>query len=107
MDLRCPRCSGDNLSRATTKALATDVPTRCDDCGYEWLRPITLSCPRCGSSDVESVGIVDSWAYDDLESAREDPNTTEWSYIDKVEYQCGACRNSWSRVHGTTPYQPD
>jgi hypothetical protein len=79
---------------------------RCEQCGHEWDRPVKVLCRRCSSSNVDVVGVHQSWAFDDPEAAQEDPATTEWSYLDKVVYSCGDCNNSWTKVFGTEPYDP-
>lgn len=76
---------------------------RCRACGHAWRRKPNVSCRRCGSGDVDEVA-VDGWAYDDLEEARENPQTTAWSYVDKTLYRCQKCRFEWQVAGESRPY---
>jgi hypothetical protein len=49
---------------------------------------------------------VDGWAYDDLEEAREDPQTTAWVYVDKTVFTCRKRRNVWQVAGASRPYRP-
>lgn len=54
---------------------------------------------------MEDVAI-DGWAYDDLEEARENPQTTDWSYVDKTLFRCRKCRFEWQVGGSSRPYAP-
>ena len=101
----CPACGSDDLSVDTAAPPGRDKALLCEGCGHRWRRTARRSCPRCGSADIEE-GVVDGWAYDDLEQAREDPTHAEWSYVDRVILRCLACRKMWDEVEGSRPYQP-
>jgi hypothetical protein len=53
--------------------------------------------------DVDQTA-VDGWAFDDLEEARENPQTTEWSYVDKTVFTCRKCRYTWTAAGESRPY---
>jgi transposase-like protein len=106
MPIICPQCASDNLSRNDSAPDGPGIPTRCQDCAHTWRREPTKPCPRCGSLEVDDVGIPDSWAYDDQEAARNDPSAAEWSYLDKTQHTCNRCHHSWSVVHNRAPYRP-
>lgn len=54
---------------------------------------------------MEEVAI-DGWAYDDLEEARDNPQTTDWSYVDKTLFRCRKCRFEWQVGGPSRPYAP-
>jgi hypothetical protein len=53
---------------------------------------------------VEDVAI-DGWAFDDPEEARENPQTTAWSYVDKTLFRCRKCRFEWQVGGQNRPYE--
>jgi len=103
-DIRCPRCSSESISRDTDANAGRDIPLVCEDCGTRWRRTPRRSCPRCGSLDFQESA-VDGWAFDDIDEARENRATTEWSYVDRLVFRCLRCRNEWESVEASHPYQ--
>ena len=101
----CPECGGSDLDRDRDVRPAHGVGVRCIDCGHHWVRTPRRVCPRCGSGDVES-GVVDGWAFDDLDAARDDPALASWSYVDRAVHRCRHCYQEWWTVEGTRPYHP-
>ena len=93
LDLTCSQCGSDDLERDPTAVPGRGIAVRCKACGDAWRRTPTVSCRRCGSGEVDEVA-VDGWAYDDIEEARENPQTTAWSYVDRTLYRC-QCRFEW------------
>lgn len=103
LDLTCSQCGSDDLERDPTAVARQGIAVRCKACGHAWRRNPKVSCRRCGSGDVDDVA-VDGWAYDDLEEARENPQTTAWSYVDKTLYCCQNCRFEWQVAGEGRPY---
>jgi hypothetical protein len=51
---------------------------------------------------------IDSWAFDDLEEARESPETAGWAYVDKTHFRCLKCHHQWRSTSGSPrPYAID
>jgi uncharacterized Zn ribbon protein len=103
-DIACPRCQSESVSRDQTVDAGGDIPLVCEQCGTRWTRTPRRSCPRCGSTDL-TESAVDSWAYDDLEEARDNPATKAWTYVDELVFRCTSCRNEWETVEATHPYR--
>ena len=108
MPITCPECSSDQLVLDSNASSGPNgIPTRCETCGHHWVRRPRTPCPRCGSLEIDDVGIHESWAYDDPEAARDNPTTATWSYLDKVNHSCLKCHHTWSTVHSASPHAPD
>lgn len=104
MDIVCAECGSDNLVRdPDAAASAGEIPLLCQDCGWRGTRTPNVSCPRCGSRAVDSTA-VDSWAYEDLEVARERPHTAPWGYVDKTIHRCQKCHHEWTVSGQYRPY---
>ena len=103
LDLTCSQCGSDDLERDPSAGPGQGIAVRCKACGRAWRRRPTVSCRRCGAGDVDEVA-VDGWAYDDLEEARENPQTTAWSYVDRTLYRCQKCRFEWQVAGESRPY---
>lgn len=104
MDIVCDSCGSENLTRDPGAPRSADIPLLCMDCGWHGRRTPNPSCPRCGSPEVEGAAI-DSWAYDDLEEAREHPETAAWGYLEKTAFRCLKCRNEWIVPGEYRPYE--
>lgn len=96
VDIRCGSCGSEELVRDPDAEKASDIPLKCLDCGWKGRRTPSVSCGRCGSAEVDQSSVENSWAYDDLEEARENPTTVSWEYIDKTVYRCRKCYNEWT-----------
>ena len=105
MDIVCGSCGSENLVRDREVDGSGDIPLVCLDCGWRGRRTPGVSCRRCGSANVDGTP-VESWAYADLEEAREDPATAEWGYLEKTVYRCRNCHNEWTVSGKYRPYQP-
>lgn len=103
MDIKCGACGSENLTRDPDAPPSTDIPLLCADCGWRGRRTPKVSCPRCGSPDVDET-VVDSWAYEDLEESRDNPESAAWGYVDKSVFRCRKCRNEWSTAGQYRPY---
>ena len=100
----CEHCGSADLDRDREAPAGEGIPVVCLSCGHRFRRQPRVVCRRCGSGDVEDVPI-DGWGFDDLEEAREHPDTASWSYVDRVLHRCRACRLEWQTVEGSHPYQ--
>ena len=76
----------------------------CLACGWRGTRTPMVSCPRCGSGEVEDTP-VDGWAYEDLEELQEDPSGAAWGYVEKTNYRCRKCRHEWQKAGEYRPYR--
>jgi hypothetical protein len=103
MDIVCEACGSEELVRDSDAAQSVDIPLLCLDCGWRGRRTPEVSCPRCGSTDVDETPI-DGWAYADTEEAREEPKTAAWGYVDKTRFKCRKCRNEWMKPGEYRPY---
>jgi predicted RNA-binding Zn-ribbon protein involved in translation (DUF1610 family) len=107
MDILCGSCGSENLTRDPEARQSSQcIPMLCLDCGWRGSRTPTQSCPRCGSTDLNRTPIQGAWAYEDLEDARENPETTAWGYVDKTVFRCRKCRNEWTVAGEFRPYRP-
>jgi DNA-directed RNA polymerase subunit RPC12/RpoP len=96
MDIRCVRCGSENIVGDRGASGDGLVHITSEECGEQFTRPISLVCPRCGSSDV-TVHEYEGWAYDDPDANRDAPSAAAWSYIDRQEFRCLTCQNTWRR----------
>jgi ribosomal protein L37AE/L43A len=103
MDIKCGGCGGENLVRDPDAPKSPDIPLLCLDCGWRGRPTPRVSCPRCGSTDVDDTA-VDGWAYEDLEEARDEPATAAWGYVEKTIYKCRKCRHEWEKPGEYRPY---
>jgi len=106
MEIKCGDCGSENLVRDPDAPTSADIPMVCLDCGWHGRRTPTISCPRCASADLDEAA-VDSWAYADLDEAREYPESAAWGYVDKTVYTCRKCRNRWTVTGEFRPYTGD
>jgi hypothetical protein len=53
------------------------------------------------------TAIDQSWAYADLEEARENPGSAEWGYLEKTVFRCRRCHHEWVVAGEYRPYDPD
>jgi hypothetical protein len=104
MEIVCGGCGGENLARDPDAPRTADIPMLCLDCGWRGKRTPKVSCPKCGSPDVDDVA-VDGWAYDDLDEFRDDPETAAWGYVGKTVFRCRKCHHDWSAA-GTYQQYP-
>ena len=103
MDIKCGACGSENLTRDPDAPPSADIPLLCSDCGWRGRRTPKISCPRCGSLDVDETA-VDSWAYADLEESRENPESAVWGYVEKTAFRCRKCHKDWSTAGPYRPY---
>jgi ribosomal protein L37E len=104
MEIRCGNCGSENLTRDPEAPKSQDIPLLCRDCGWRGFRTPRQSCRRCGSGDVDESPI-ESWAYADLEDARENPETADWGYVDKTVFRCRKCHFEWTTAGAYRPYE--
>lgn len=97
----CPTCAGDDIDRDPTGP----ATLRCLGCGAVFEREPSLVCPRCTSDDVAGRP-VSGWAYDDIEEARESPETASWAYHRREVYECQRCHHSWRWSGPAQPFLP-
>jgi len=96
VDIRCGSCGSEDLVRDPDASVSSEIPLLCRECGWTGSRTPILSCPRCGKTDIDQSSIQGSWAYADLEEARENPSTAAWGYVEKAVNRCLGCRNEWT-----------
>lgn len=104
MDIVCGSCGSDNLIRDPEAPVSPGIPLLCLDCGWRGRRQTSIACPRCGSREYEESP-VDSWAYADLEDARDHPDSAAWGYVDKTVRRCVNCRHEWTTAGPYRPYE--
>ena len=103
MEIACGSCGSDNLARDPDAPKSSDIPLLCLDCGWRGRRTPVPSCGHCGSADLDQSG-VDGWAYEDLEDARDHPDTAAWGYVDKTVFTCRKCHHQWTSAGTYRPY---
>jgi hypothetical protein len=105
MDIVCGSCGGENLTGEAIGGRSSAITLTSLDCGWQGSRTPSVACPRCSSADIHAVPIDQSWAYADLEEARDDPSTAEWGYVDKTAFTCSKCHHQWMVAGEYKPYE--
>ncbi|MDQ4006775.1 MAG: hypothetical protein M3211_01605 [Actinomycetota bacterium] len=105
--IQCPSCAADDEAlsgrRETGDTPEGTIIIHCSRCGAEFPRLPEPSCPRCGSKDVDRSS-YEGWESHDLDELRENPATTEWSYVERFTYRCQRCYREWTGSGLSRPY---
>jgi hypothetical protein len=56
VNVRCVACGEEESLRGEQRGDVIDLT--CDACGASWSRDLRPRCPRCGSSDLQSVPLA-------------------------------------------------
>lgn len=109
MEIVCGSCGSENLTRdpSAQPSASSEIPLLCLDCGWKGSRTPRIVCSRCGSTDVDATPIESSWAYENAEDARENPNAADWGYVDKTVFRCRKCHNQWVTPGEYRPHRSD
>ena len=105
VEIVCGACGSEDLTRDPDGQLGDAIPLLCLSCGWRGTRTPTVSCSRCGSTDVDQIPVDNAWAYVDNEEAADDPGGAQWGYFEKTNFRCRNCHKEWSTAGEFRPYQ--